>query len=75
MPEIRMLEKSAYSFLKIGVSAKAQAMGGAYAGLADDIGGLYYNPAGLTAPSYILQKQLYLMMNTARVKKSIRKLK
>ncbi len=48
--------KSAYSFLKIGVSAKAQAMGGAYAGLADDIGGLYYNPAGLTAPSYIFAK-------------------
>jgi hypothetical protein len=48
--------KSAYSFLKVGVSAKAQAMGGAFAGLADDIGGLYYNPAGLTTPSYIFAK-------------------
>lgn len=48
--------KSAYSFLKIGVSAKAQAMGGAFAGLADDIGGLYYNPAGLTTPCYIFAR-------------------
>ncbi len=48
--------KSAYSFLKVGVSAKAQAMGGAFAGLADDIGGIYYNPAGLTTPSYIFAK-------------------
>ena len=44
--------KSAYPFLKIGMSAKAQAMGGAFAGLADDISSLYYNPAGLAAPVY-----------------------
>jgi hypothetical protein len=48
--------KSAYSFLKVGVTAKAQAMGGAFAGLADDIGSLYYNPAGLTTPTYIFAK-------------------
>lgn len=48
--------KNAYSFLKIGVSAKAQAMGGAFVGLADDIGSLYYNPAGLTAPIYVFAR-------------------
>lgn len=44
--------KSAYSFLKIGVGAKAQAMGGAYVALSDDITSLHSNPAGLTATVY-----------------------
>jgi len=44
--------KSAYSFLKIGMGAKSQAMAGAFVGLADDLSSLYYNPAGLTAPVY-----------------------
>ena len=39
---------AAYSFLKIGVGAKSQAMGGAFVGLADDESALFYNPAGLT---------------------------
>lgn len=38
---------TAYPFLKIGVGAKAQAMGGAFAGLADDESAAYYNPAGI----------------------------
>lgn len=38
---------SAFSFLKINVSARAVAMGGAFAGLADDESALYYNPAGI----------------------------
>jgi hypothetical protein len=50
--------KSAYSFLKIGVSAKSQAMAGAYVGLADDISCLYDNPAGLTAIIYDLKVPL-----------------
>lgn len=48
--------KSAYSFLKIGVGAKSQAMGGAFVGLADDLSSLYVNPAGLTAPVYSVKK-------------------
>jgi hypothetical protein len=47
--------KSAYTFLKVGVSAKSQAMAGAYVGLADDISCLYDNPAGLTAIVYDLK--------------------
>jgi hypothetical protein len=38
---------SAGTFLEIGVGARAQAMGGAYAALANDPSGLYYNPAGI----------------------------
>jgi len=38
---------SAFPFLKINVSARAVAMGGAFAGLADDESALYYNPAGI----------------------------
>jgi hypothetical protein len=40
---------AAYAFLKIGVGAKSQGLGGAFVGLADDESALYYNPAGLTA--------------------------
>jgi len=47
--------ESAYSFLKIGVSAKSQAMAGAFVGLADDLTSLYCNPAGLTAIKYDLR--------------------
>jgi len=34
-------------FLKIGVGARAMAMGGAFGGLSNDITALYYNPAGI----------------------------
>jgi len=40
---------AAYPFLKIGTGAKAQALGGAFVGFADDATALYYNPAGITA--------------------------
>ena len=35
-----------FSFLKLGVGAKAIAMGGAYSAVADDPSIIYYNPAG-----------------------------
>ncbi len=38
---------SAYTFLRVGVGARAQAMAGAMVGLADDEYAGYYNPAGL----------------------------
>lgn len=38
---------TAYSFLKIDVSARSTAMGGAFVGLSDDQSALYFNPAGL----------------------------
>jgi hypothetical protein len=34
-------------FLKLGSSARSEAMGEAYVGLADDAGGIAYNPAGM----------------------------
>ncbi len=40
---------SAFSFLKINVSARAVAMGGAFTGLANDESALYYNPAGIVS--------------------------
>ncbi len=45
---------SAFPFLKINVSARAVAMGGAFTGLADDASSLYYNPAGLVGSSDML---------------------
>ncbi len=38
---------TAGEFLKIGAGARAIGMGGAYAGLSNDIYAIYYNPAGL----------------------------
>ncbi len=38
---------TAMAFLKLGHGARAQGMGGAFVGLADDINALYWNPAGL----------------------------
>ena len=38
---------SSAQFLKLGLGARALAMGGAFAGLADDVTALYWNPAGL----------------------------
>jgi hypothetical protein len=38
---------SSFAFMKINVSARPVAMGGAFTGLADDESSLYYNPAGI----------------------------
>ena len=38
---------SAAAFLKLGAGARASAMGGAFAGVADDAAAAYYNPGGL----------------------------
>ncbi|MBI4667915.1 MAG: PorV/PorQ family protein, partial [Elusimicrobia bacterium] len=40
-----------FAFLKISRSARAAAMGECYAGLADDVNAIYYNPAGLAGAS------------------------
>jgi len=51
-------------FLRYGVGARAMAMGGAYASLADDATAVYWNPAGLaqiSRPSFqFMQTDLYL---------------
>jgi hypothetical protein len=39
---------SAFSFLRIGVGARAAALGGAFVSLSEDASALYWNPAGLT---------------------------
>lgn len=38
---------TAGEFLKLGVGARGQAMGGAFTAVADDVTSIYYNPAGL----------------------------
>lgn len=38
---------SSVGFLKLGLGARAVAMGGAFAGLADDVTAIHWNPAGL----------------------------
>ncbi|MCP4632593.1 MAG: PorV/PorQ family protein [candidate division Zixibacteria bacterium] len=50
---------SAYSFLRVGVSARGQAMAGAMVALADDEYAGYYNPAGLgqLAPVYEIENE------------------
>lgn len=39
--------EAVFTFLKIGVDARAEAMGGAAAALTEGVGALYYNPAGI----------------------------
>lgn|SRR5574341_936499 len=54
---------TSYSFLRVGPLARVQAMGGAYTGLADDAGSLFYNPGGLakiTSKTYLLSYSNYL---------------
>ncbi|MBI4777843.1 PorV/PorQ family protein, partial [Candidatus Desantisbacteria bacterium] len=46
--EAKDLGKSRAAFLKIGVGARAAAMGEAFCGLSDDISAIYWNPAGLS---------------------------
>ena len=38
---------SAFQFLQLGVGARPSAMGETFAGVADDVNSIYWNPAGL----------------------------
>ena len=40
--------KTIYNFLRVEQGARAVAMGGAFAPVADDLNSIYYNPAGIT---------------------------
>jgi len=51
---------SAATFLEIGVGARAMAMGGAYAAVANDASALYWNPAGI---AWVDGFQIELMHN------------
>ncbi len=51
-------EETSAAFLKIGIGARATAMGGAYSAIADDPSALYWNPAGLVQ---IRENQLVAM--------------
>ena len=46
--ELNQVGTSMANFLKIGVGARATAMGDAYVAIADDISTLYWNPGGLS---------------------------
>ena len=46
--ELNQIGTSMANFLKIGVGARASAMGDAYVALADDISALYWNPGGIS---------------------------
>lgn len=52
---------SAASFLKIGIGARASAMGDAFTALAQDGTSLYWNPAGLT---YLTEKEILATYNS-----------
>src|SRR3989304_5958285 len=55
---------TSYTFLRVGPLARIQAMGGAYTGLADDEGSLFYNPGGLVkikTKTYLLSYSNYLI--------------
>jgi hypothetical protein len=51
---------TAADFLKIGIGARAEGMGGAFVGLADDPSAIYWNPAG---PSQLDCSQAMFMHN------------
>jgi len=54
---------TSYTFLRVGPIARIQAMGGAYTGLADDEGSLFYNPGGLAKikdKTYLLSYSNYI---------------
>jgi long-subunit fatty acid transport protein len=46
--DVKKRATSAAPFLEIGVGARAQALGGAFTAIANDISALYWNPAGIT---------------------------
>jgi len=46
--EFRKVGTSVAQFLKVGVGARALAMGGAFESVADDASSVYWNPAGIT---------------------------
>lgn len=46
--EFRKVGTAAAQFLKVGVGARAIAMGGAFESIADDASAVYWNPAGIT---------------------------
>ena len=56
--------KVGFSFLKIGVDARAAAMGDAYSSIASDAAATYWNPAGLArsnSPSVVLMHNAWLL--------------
>ncbi len=46
--EFKKIGSAGAQFLKIGIGARATGMGGAYSSVADDLTGLFWNPAGIS---------------------------
>ena len=46
--KMKKLAQTGYQFLKIGLSARAEAMGGAFTLVGNDANSVFYNPAGLS---------------------------
>jgi long-subunit fatty acid transport protein len=51
---------SAAQFLKIGIGPRASALGGSFTGVADDVTGLYWNPAGTA----LIKRRQFLASHT-----------
>ncbi len=46
--KMKKLAQTGYQFMKIGMSARAEALAGTYTMIGDDVNSIFYNPAGLS---------------------------
>ncbi|MEW6618799.1 MAG: PorV/PorQ family protein [bacterium] len=63
LPNAEAGADTAADFLKLGVGARASAMGEAFCGVADGVESIYFNPAGL---AYLTKKEVWAMYGDKR---------